>query len=181
MRFPHTLLALAALGISAWPHAALAEDPNPLQAAGRQDMGWTTTVTSALDVADPMWTTVVYARRATPIETASLPSGFAPQRPSLTGQHHALDGIASYYWQDQMTASGEVFDKRAMTAAHPTLPLGSRVKVTNLDNGRSAILRINDRGPYVKGRVIDVSEAAADVLGMRQSGLAPVRVDLVKN
>ena len=101
----------------------------------------------------------------------------ASPRPQLNGSVHALKGVASYYWQGHLTASGEVFDKRAMTAAHKTLPLGSRVRVTNLANGRSAVVRINDRGPFVAGRVIDVSEGAADVLGMRQSGLAPVRVE----
>ena len=80
-----------------------------------------------------------------------------------------------------MTASGEAFDKRAMTAAHQTLPLGTLVKVTNLGNGRSAILRINDRGPFVAGRIIDVSEGAAEVLGMTARGLAAVHVELVQN
>lgn len=142
--------------------------------------GWDTRVYSEPAVADPAWTTVVYARRASKTEVAARTAEPAGPRPQLNGAAHALNGTASYYWQDQMTASGEVFNKRDMTAAHKTLPLGSRVKVTNLANGRSAVLRINDRGPYVPGRVIDVSEAAADVLGMRQVGLAPVKVDLVK-
>lgn len=95
------------------------------------------------------------------------------------GDKHLLDGIASYYWQDLYTASGEIFDKRAMTAAHPTLPFGTVVEVTNLGNGRSARVRINDRGPYVPGRVIDVSEAAAEALDMRNRGLAPVRINII--
>lgn len=94
-------------------------------------------------------------------------------------KNHALDGIASFYWQDLYTASGEIFDKRAMTAAHPTLPFGTIVEVTNLGNGRSARVRINDRGPFVQGRVIDVSEAAAEALDMRNRGLAPVRLNIV--
>lgn len=120
------------------------------------------------------WATEIY----TGPEPAKKPAanGVSGQKRPKT---HALDGIASYYWQDQMTASGERFDKRAMTAAHPTLPFGTLVSVTNLGNGKSTVVRINDRGPFKPGRVIDVSEAAADVLGMRQQGLAPVRIDIV--
>jgi rare lipoprotein A len=106
--------------------------------------------------------------------------------PAVTGstgkpskKAHALDGIASYYWQDQMTASGERFDKRAMTAAHPTLPFGTLVAVTNLRNGKTTVVRINDRGPFKPGRIIDVSEAAAEVLDMQSRGLAPVKLEVV--
>ena len=145
--------------------------------------GWTATVVReqapAVAAKDPFWTAVVYARRDTRIETGSVAQLTPATVPRVTGAAHALTGTASYYWQDQMTASGEVFNKRDMTAAHKTLPLGSKVKVTNLGNGRSTIVRINDRGPYVGDRVIDLSEAAADVLGMRTQGLAPVRVDLI--
>ena len=80
-----------------------------------------------------------------------------------------------------MTASGERFNKNDMTAAHKTLPLGSRVRVTNLKNGRETIVRINDRGPYIEGRVIDLSEAAAKVLGFTDQGLTDVKVELVGN
>ena len=83
----------------------------------------------------------------------------------------ALLGIASVY-HDRMTASGEHMNPNAMTAAHKTLPFGSRVTVFNRRNGRSATVRINDRGPYVSGRVIDLSPGAARVLGV--DGLAPV-------
>ncbi len=92
---------------------------------------------------------------------------------------HALDGIASYYWQDQMTASGEKFNKRDMTAAHPSLPFGTLVEVTNTRNGKKTVVRINDRGPFKPGRVIDVSEAAAEVLDMTSRGLAPVKLQVV--
>lgn len=105
------------------------------------------------------------------------PAGQPRETGSIGGKPHARDGIASYYWQGQMTASGETFDKRGMTAAHKTLPFGTMVKVTNLNNGRTAVVRINDRGPFKPGRVIDVSEAAAEALDMKGRGLAPVRVD----
>jgi len=88
-------------------------------------------------------------------------------------------GTASWYGEAQMTASGERFDPRAMTAAHRTLPLGTRVRVTNTRNGRSVIVRINDRGPYSKGRVIDLSRAAAAQLGMIDAGLAPVTIEVL--
>lgn len=93
--------------------------------------------------------------------------------------NYDMSGVASWYgdkFHGKPTASGEVYDKRAMTAAHPTLPLNSLVFVTNLDNGRTAIVRINDRGPFKDNRIIDLSEAAAEHLGSRSVGLARVRV-----
>lgn len=89
-------------------------------------------------------------------------------------------GKASYYGQahhGKRTASGERFDQNALTAAHRTLPFGTRVRVTNLNNERSVVLRINDRGPFVRGRVIDVSRAAAERLDMLRAGVVPVRVE----
>ena len=91
-------------------------------------------------------------------------------------------GIASYYAKSQdgwRTASGERYDMHALTAAHPTLPFGSRVRVTNLDNGRSVVVRINDRGPYVEGRVIDLSYAAARELQFISRGTARVRLEVL--
>ena len=101
------------------------------------------------------------------------------QRP-LTGYAHELGGIASYYWQDQMTSSGERFDRHGFTAAHKTLPLGTRVRVTNLSNGKSIVVRINDRGPFKLGRVIDLSEAAATEISMTSAGLARVAIEVVR-
>ena len=92
-------------------------------------------------------------------------------------------GIASWYGQafhGRPTANGELFDKEAISAAHPTLPLPSLVKVTNLENGRELTLRVNDRGPFVGDRLIDLSEAAARELGYRDKGLARVRVQFVR-
>lgn len=91
-------------------------------------------------------------------------------------------GTASWYGADfdgLSTANGEVFDKNAITAAHPTLPLPSLVRVTNLDNGRSIELRVNDRGPFVGDRLIDLSQAAARELGYESAGLARVRVQFL--
>lgn len=91
----------------------------------------------------------------------------------------SLRGMASFYWQPQRVASGGWFNPNALTAAHKTLRFGTRVRVTNLRNGRSVVVRINDRGPYIKGRIIDLSRRAAGVVGMRKSGVAPVRVDIL--
>ncbi len=92
-------------------------------------------------------------------------------------------GTASWYgkyFQGKETASGEPFDMQALTAAHPTLPLGSFVRVTNLRNGRAIVVRINDRGPVVEGRIIDVSYNTARILGFHEKGLQRVRLDLVR-
>jgi peptidoglycan lytic transglycosylase len=94
----------------------------------------------------------------------------------------ALTGIASWYgthWQGRKTASGTRFDIHKLTAAHPDLPLNTRVRVTNLLNGRSVVVVVNDRGPYVGERVLDLSEAAAKRLGMIKDGLAPVYIELL--
>lgn len=90
-----------------------------------------------------------------------------------------LYGKASYYWQPQRVASGGWFNPNAMTAAHKSLPFGTRVRVTNKYNGRSVVVRINDRGPYVKGRIIDLSKAAAHKIGMQNAGVVPVTVTVL--
>ena len=90
-------------------------------------------------------------------------------------------GIASWYgpgFHGHATTSGECYDQHGFTAAHPTLPLGTRARVTNLDTGRSVEVRINDRGPFVKGRAIDLSYAAATSIGMVGPGTAPVRIEV---
>lgn len=110
--------------------------------------------------------------------TNTPPPSLLPQK--LHANPHDLSGLASFYWQEQQTASGERFDKAQLTAAHRTLPFGTRVKVNHLDNGRSVIVRINDRGPFKPGRVIDLSHAAADALAMTGHGLAPVRLEVVE-
>ncbi|MEL7241201.1 MAG: septal ring lytic transglycosylase RlpA family protein [Cyanobacteria bacterium J06641_2] len=91
-------------------------------------------------------------------------------------------GIASFYgayFAGRKTASGERFNPSKMTAAHKTLPFGTRVRVTNMRNGRSVVVRINDRGPFIRGRVIDLSRGAAGVIGMIGRGIAPVRVEVL--
>jgi rare lipoprotein A len=99
-----------------------------------------------------------------------------PSRP------YTQEGVASWYgkkFHGRRTASGERYDMHELTAAHRTLPFGTRVRVTNLDNGRKVVVRINDRGPFIKGRVIDLSYAAARQVGMVNAGVARVRLEVV--
>ncbi|HEY4242622.1 MAG TPA: septal ring lytic transglycosylase RlpA family protein [Kofleriaceae bacterium] len=108
----------------------------------------------------------------------------SPQKSSARTAHtgNVQYGNATWYGKEAQggpTASGERFDRHQYTAAHRTLPLGTIVKVTNQRNGRSIEVRINDRGPYAKGRVIDLSEAAARVLGMIDAGVVPVEIEVV--
>ena len=90
-----------------------------------------------------------------------------------------IDGLASWYGQQHQgraTASGEAFDMNKLTAAHRTLPFGTRLRVTNVENGKSVVVRVNDRGPHVPGRVLDLSLRAAKALGMVGEGVARVEV-----
>jgi rare lipoprotein A len=99
-------------------------------------------------------------------------------RPQFVTEYEAT-GIASWYgeaYHGRYTANGEVYDMEALTAAHPTLPLPSLVQVTNLANGRTLLLRVNDRGPFAHNRLIDLSQAAARELGFEDQGLAEVQV-----
>jgi rare lipoprotein A len=102
----------------------------------------------------------------------------AIERGILTAQ----EGVVSWYgaqFQDRKTASGERFDAAAMTMAHPSLPFGTHVKVTNLRNGRSVVVRVNDRGPFVGKRIADLSQAAAAEIGMMRRGLARARIEVL--
>jgi len=107
-----------------------------------------------------------------------------PEFRTQTGKNQPYQiGTASWYGEyfvGKPTASGEDFDMYDMTAAHPTLPLGSYVRVTNLRNGRVVVVKVNDRGPVVPGRIIDLSYGAAKVLQFDQRGLQRVRLDLVR-
>lgn len=91
-------------------------------------------------------------------------------------------GVASYYgaeFHGRPTASGEIFDMNGFTCAHRTLPLGTIVRITNLENGKSIELKVNDRGPFVDGRIVDLSRGAAEKLGMIQLGTAIVKIEVV--
>jgi rare lipoprotein A len=106
-------------------------------------------------------------------------------RPRISGEmlskrQRAMIGLASFYSEDHDTASGERFDRRQLSGAHPSLPFGTRLRVTNLMNGKCVTVRINDRGPFVHGRIIDVTLAAAEALRMIDSGVAKVTLDIVR-
>jgi rare lipoprotein A len=116
-------------------------------------------------------------------EIANLPQRSLPiSLPNLPQLIAGAKGMASYYGYDgsgNRTATGERFNPEGLTAAHRHLPFGTRVRVTNTRNGRSVVVRINDRGPFIRGRIIDLSVAAARILGMMGSGVAPVRVEIL--
>src|ERR1700685_4032568 len=120
-------------------------------------------------------------------EASSAHNRAVPAKPEIrnqNGKHQPYQiGTASWYGEDfdgKPTASGEDYDMYDMTAAHPTLPLGSYVRVTNLTNGRAGVVKVNDRGPIVPGRIIDLSFGAAQALQFEHRGLQKVRLDLVK-
>lgn len=167
-----TLLAVPVLLLAQVRSGAAQTEPQPAIKS------WSTTVVPA-----PQPGTKAKPARAKEnrIETGALPPP-APIAPkgSLSNGRHDLEGLASFYWQEQKTASGEQFDKMALTAAHRTLPFNTRVRVTHLGNGRSIVVRINDRGPFKAGRVIDLSYAAAGALAMHGQGLARVKVEVVE-
>lgn len=121
-----------------------------------------------------------------PVATiANLPSNSAPA-PNLVAQVirvvRVLTGLASWYgpgFHGNRSASGEIFNQNALTAAHPTLPFGTNVRVTNMLNGQSVVVRINDRGPFKPNRVIDISRAAAQRIGLISAGVAPVKLEVL--
>lgn len=114
--------------------------------------------------------------KVTPVETPRV----APVKRIAPVQPVSVQtGLASWYGEPQKTASGERFRPNGLTAAHRRLPMGTVVRVTNLKNSRSTVVRINDRGPYIKGRVLDLSRGAARELAMINSGLAQVRIEVL--
>ena len=140
----------------------------------------------------------VVSRRAalsTPVRQAALEprrsvlyaprehAAVAPRAPFVADHKEARPasgGVASFYSEGQQTANGEQFDPNELTAAHPSLPFGTRLRVTNVSTGRSVTVRVNDRGPFVPGRVVDVSYSAARALGMVHAGVANVKLDVVR-
>ena len=127
---------------------------------------------------------VVAAAVAGCARTTPPPSSVIREVPSAGrgGVVAVFEGKASWYGKEQhghLTANGERFDMYSLTAAHRTLRMGTRVRVTNLRNGRATLVRINDRGPYSHGRIIDVSYAAAKQLDMLDAGVVPVRLEVL--
>jgi peptidoglycan lytic transglycosylase len=111
-----------------------------------------------------------------PVAVARRHTPFTPRKHASATNAH---GLASFYAHGSRTANGEKFDPDKLTAAHRTLPFGTRLKVTDLSTGRSVTVRVNDRGPFIPGRIVDVSHSAAESLGMTGRGLAKVKLDVV--
>lgn len=128
-----------------------------------------------------------YGSQTTPGKTTS-PGRRTPTRqipveksPELSYQRSWI-GLSSWYGEDfhgKKTANGEIFDMYALTAAHKTLPLGTQIRVTNLENNRSVVVRVNDRGPYIEGRILDLSYGAAKALGFENMGTAKVHIQVI--
>ena len=117
----------------------------------------------------------------TTIGCSSVHTGAVQETSHVSTVQH---GKASWYgktFHGRPTASGEPYDMNAPTAAHKSLPFGTRVRVTNLDNGKQTVVRINDRGPFVKGRIIDLSYAAAKKIQMLQAGVVHVKLEILKS
>jgi len=159
---PASLSRLLLAVLAAASLAACAQSP-----VGRQKADLATTSRQAV-VARPHRVAALHPR---PISRARIPDDDAKQT--------AAHGVASFY-SDTETASGERFDKNELTAAHPSLPFGTRLRVTDVSSGRFVTVRVNDRGPFVRGRVVDISPSAAEALGMVDKGVANVRLDVVR-
>ena len=173
-------LSLALVGLAAASLAACASSPEryssypaSVPSTPPQTSGTATPVD--IDVAGLIATDSGHQKVGNPYRVGSRT--YRPQR----DDRYDRTGIASWYgpnFHGRPTANGEIFDQYAMTAAHTTLPIPSIAEVTNLENGRSIIVRVNDRGPFVGHRIIDVSQRAAEQLGMIRAGSARVRIEL---
>jgi rare lipoprotein A len=122
------------------------------------------------------------AAGVSPLKTVSTQPGQDSKTLEFETESKVHFGEASWYgpgFHGKLTASGEVFDENEFTAAHKTLPLGARVRVTNLKNGNTVDVAINDRGPFVDGRIIDLSKAAAKTLGIIHEGITRVKLELI--
>jgi rare lipoprotein A len=164
-------IKLAAIVAGAATLAACGQSPLRTQ---HSDFRGATTRQAAIEQPRRQVSTASVVRRAPTVEPGES------QGKSEGKSESKSHGIASFYSQGTKTASGEKFDPGELTAAHPTLPFGTRLRVTNQHTGRSVTVRVNDRGPYVPGRVVDVSYSAAEQLGMVGRGIAPVKLDVVQ-
>src|SRR5689334_20489842 len=157
-------VTLAAASLAACAQSSVVSQRSELRAVRRASLGHDQTTSPMVK------RRVATVRRHTPFAS----------RKDAGDVKTASHGVASYYTEGTKTASGEKFNTLEMTAAHPTLPFGTKLRVTNVDSGRSVTVRVNDRGPYVQGRVVDVSYSAADALGMVGKGVAKVKLDVVE-
>ena len=141
----------------------------------RHTMKWRTTLIVLLGIAVIGCGTIKATKKVLP------PYGGGST--SKSSGKHATSGKASWYggkFHGRLTANGERYNKNGISAAHKTLPFGTEVRVKNLNNGKTLVVRINDRGPFVKGRIIDLSEGAAKKLDMINDGVVPVKLTILK-
>jgi len=167
------VVALTAATLAACAQSAIVTDKSASLATGRTASTETRTAsvaTASVARSVARRRVAVAAKKHTPYATSKRPA--APQ--------DASHGIASFYAHGSQTASGEKFDPSDLTAAHRTLPFGTRLRVTNVATGQSVTVRVNDRGPFIAGRVVDVSQSAAETLGLVGRGIAKVKLDVVE-
>src|SRR5258706_8197123 len=158
-------VALGAASLAACAQSSVVTQKSELVAASRQ-----------ASLEHNRKTSFVTNRR---VAVAKKHTPFAPDK-NVAEIQVASHGLASFYTEGTQTASGEKFDTQELTAAHRTLPFGTRLRVTNVATGRSVTVRVNDRGPFVAGRDVDVSYSAAETLGMVGRGVAKVKLDVVQ-
>ncbi len=167
MKFIYSVLILIAFGLPA--------KANMIAVHGDQGMNYGSVANTYQKKATLRLPTKRTVRRQR-VRVASLGSRRI-SRPR-TARSSVRSGLASYYWRGQRVASGGRFNPNAMTAAHKTLPFGTKVRVTNKRNGQSVVVTINDRGPFIRGRVIDLSRGAAQVINMTGAGVVPVKLEV---
>ena len=169
MRFVYSILTLVMFGLFTAPVNA-----NTIAVHGDQGMNYGPITNSYQQKASSRNLPIINrrAKRRRRVRVAAL----TPASSRTTS--YRSGGLASYYWRGQRVASGGRFNPNAMTAAHKTLPFGTKVKVTNKRNGRSVVVTINDRGPFIRGRVIDLSKGAAKVIQMTGAGVVPVSLEI---
>ncbi len=189
-RFLPAIAAFAGVSLTGLVlYPVLARDLDGFEFTDPLDLVLPSEPVSAVDRAEPSIEVLVDPVTADPLTTISVPEPVAiptppePQKPVGPLVISTHSGEASWYgpgFYGNRTASGEVFRPGTMTAAHRTLPFGTRVRVTNLWNGRKAVVRINDRGPFAGDRVIDLAHGAASELGLTSSGIAQVRLEVLR-
>lgn len=194
-RFLPAIAAFAGVsltGLALYP--VLARDLDGFEITDPLDLVLPSEPVSAVERADPSIEALVDPVKADPLtadpitaiaepESVAIPTPPEPPKPVVPLVISTHSGEASWYgpgFYGNRTASGEVFRPGTMTAAHRTLPFGTRVRVTNLWNGRKAVVRINDRGPFAGDRVIDLAHGAASELGLTSSGIAQVRLEVLR-
>ena len=189
-RFLPAIAAAAGVSLTSLAlYPVLAGDLDGFEITDPLDLVLPSEPVSAVELVEPSTEELVNPLTADPLtaiaepEPAAIPIPPQPPKPVVPLVISTHSGEASWYgpgFYGNRTASGEVFRRGTMTAAHRTLPFGTRVRVTNLWNGRKAVVRINDRGPFAGDRVIDLAHGAASELGLTSSGIAEVRLEVLR-